>query len=157
MPELLAFARKLVDGPRWRFELVHDLTIPADDEDADMVAFFSVFTHLLHEHSYAYLSEAKRVLRHQGRIIFSFLDFAVADHWVVFHDLVFGAAPAHLNMFVSRDAIEAWASHLDLRVLAVERGDMPHVALQHPIQFDNGTVVSTVAAFGQSVCVLEKP
>lgn len=158
VPELLAYARKLVAGPGWRFDLVNDLNIPADDEAADMVAFFSVFTHLLHEHSFLYLIEAKRVLRHGGRIVFSFLDFEVPDHWFVFHNLVYGLEPAaHLNMFLSRDAIEIWAGHLELRVLAIERGDKPHIPLRHPIEFDNGSVVSTVAPFGQSVCVLEKP
>ena len=43
-----------------------------------------VFTHLLHEHSYLYLCEAKRVLKPGGKIVLSFLEFANALHWGVF-------------------------------------------------------------------------
>lgn len=65
VPELLEHARGLVgERPGWRFELVDGPpAVPEHDGQADMVCFFSVFTHLLHEQSYAYLEEARRVLK----------------------------------------------------------------------------------------------
>ena len=43
-------AKTLVpNDERWRFERVDRLAFPAMDKEADMVCFFSVFTHLLHE------------------------------------------------------------------------------------------------------------
>src|SRR4051812_14631544 len=73
VPELVSYARKLVDRPDWRFQLVKGIDIPENDAQADVVCFFSVFTHLSHEDSYRYLCEAKRVLKPGGKIVFSFL------------------------------------------------------------------------------------
>jgi hypothetical protein len=121
-----------------------------------MVCFFSVFTHLLHEHSYTYLQEAKRVLKPNGKIIFSFLEFAIASHWSVFElnlsDMSVGAYP--LNMFIGRDAIESWAAHLGLKILAIEDGDKPHIPVQAPIAFEDGRVMEGKGNMGQSICVL---
>jgi len=66
VPDLLAYARSLCPNPSWRFALVNDISIPEADGAADMVCFFSVFTHLLHEDSYRYLLEAHRVLKPGG-------------------------------------------------------------------------------------------
>ena len=43
--------------------------IPAPDGEADMVCFFSVLTHLLHEESYVYLQDARRVLKPTGKLV----------------------------------------------------------------------------------------
>ena len=106
--------------------MVDGLAIPEQDQVADLVCFFSVFTHLLHEQSYVYLRDARRVLKPGGRIVFSFLEFSIPNHWDVFDSNIAdigGSKP--LNMFLSRDAIEAWAAHLDLRIEAVEDGNKP--------------------------------
>ena len=71
VPELCDYARQLVGRPEWRFEVAEGLQIPERDDVADMVCFFSVLTHLLHEQSYQYLQEARRVLKPGGKIIFS--------------------------------------------------------------------------------------
>ncbi|HEY0607466.1 MAG TPA: class I SAM-dependent methyltransferase, partial [Herpetosiphonaceae bacterium] len=55
VPDLVDYARSLVERPDWRFEVAEGLTIPEQDEQANIVCFFSVFTHLLHEHSFIYL------------------------------------------------------------------------------------------------------
>jgi hypothetical protein len=60
--DLVKYARRSVNRPDWRFEAIDHISIPEPDGCADMVCFFSVLSHLLHEHSYWYLEEAKRVL-----------------------------------------------------------------------------------------------
>jgi len=84
VPDLVGYARKLVPRADWRFEVADGLHIPEQDGNVDLVRFFSVFTHLLHEHSFVYLCDAKRVLRPGGKIIFSFLEFVIPSHWAVF-------------------------------------------------------------------------
>lgn len=74
VPELLAYAKSRCTRPDWRFASVEGLIIPADDQVADFVTFFSVFTHLTARESAAYLAEAKRVLKPGGKIIASFID-----------------------------------------------------------------------------------
>lgn len=158
VPELVGHARRIVGRPDWRFEVAEGLSIPEVDAAADLVCFFSVFTHLLHEQSYVYLREARRVLRPHGKIVFSFLDFTVPPHWDVFEfnikDLGVGSHP--LNMFISKDAIGSWAEHLKLQVQAIEDGDKPFVPLSKPIAFESGSVMDTLGTIGQSVCVLQK-
>src|SRR5262249_42022284 len=111
--DLLTFAKELCSRPDWRFEQTTGLTIPEHDRQADMVCFFSVLTHLLHEQSYLYLQEAKRVLKPGGRIVFSFLEFAIPRHWDVFETNIHHVNNAtHLNQFIGRDGIRAWADHL---------------------------------------------
>lgn len=158
VPELVDYARNLVGRPDWRFEIAPGLQIPEVDDRADIVCFYSVFTHLLHEQSFAYLKDARRVLKAGGRIVFSFLEFAIPSHWLVFEKNVAEIGRQdHLNMFVGRDGIRAWASHLDLEIVAIHDGDKPHVPLPHAITLDDGTVMSGHGNLGQSVCVLKKP
>ena len=73
---------------RWRFERVDRLAFPAMDKEADMVSFFSVFTHLLHEWTFLYFEAAKRVLKPGGKIVFGFLEFRMESHWPVFDSTV---------------------------------------------------------------------
>ena len=91
VPELLDYARTLVGRPDWRFEVAEGFRIPEQDCRADVVCFFSVFTHLLHEQSYLYLQEAKRVLKPNGMIVFSFFEFTIPVHWEVFQSAIDGA------------------------------------------------------------------
>jgi len=155
--ELLGYAAQLADRSDWRFELTDGLSIPENDESADMVCFFSVFTHLLHEQSYVYLREAKRVLRPGGRIVFSFLDFTSPHLWTVFEGNIRDLGRAvPLNMFMSRDMLPVWASHLNLRVVEIVASTTPYIPLTEPVRYDNGRVVDGCAFFGQSFCVLEK-
>ena len=156
VPDLVEFARTSCNRPDWRFEVVDDIRIPAPDRSADMVCFFSVLTHLLHEQSYLYLEQAKRVLKPDGRIVFSFLEFRMPFHWSVFASTVDDARRNEhpLNVFIERDAIQAWAAHLGLAVVDIRDGDQPFVPLSRPVTLDSGQVLSERGNLGQSICVL---
>lgn len=155
--ELLDYARDKVTRKDWKFKAVTDIAIPEEDNKADMVCFFSVITHLKHEESYVYLQEAKRVLKPGGKIVFSFLEFGIPCHWNVFdgniNDLLNGGNHP-LNQFISRDGIEAWAEHLDLKIEAIFDGDKPHIPLPHKLTLEDGTEVENEWSLGQSVCVM---
>ena len=90
----LVSARQSSTQCDWRFEVGTGLEIPEAADRADMVCFFSVFTHLLHEQSYVYLRDAKRVLKSGGRIVFSFLEFSMPSHWSVFEERSPTSAPS---------------------------------------------------------------
>lgn len=159
VPGLVDYARRLVPRPDWRFEVAEGLKIPEAGERADMVCFFSVLTHLLHEESYVYLREARRVLKPGGKIVFSFLDFRVASHWEWFEsnlrDIGIGAQP--MNVFICPDMLREWAKRLELEVEAIHDGDECYVPLSAPIIFENGQVAADRASVGQSICVLRTP
>jgi SAM-dependent methyltransferase len=159
VPELIKYARKLCTKPNWQFVVVKDIAIPADDLSADMVCFFSVFTHLLHEDSYRYLLEAHRVLRAGGKVVFSFLEFRIGETWAVFSEMVNARnrrTAKHHDQFISRDAIEAWASHAGFVIEAIYDGNVPHIAVSEPLQLDDGRTITGEAFLGQSVCILRK-
>ncbi len=157
VPDLIEYARSLVARPDWRFELTEGLCIPEDDGKADMICFFSVFTHLLHEFSYIYLDEARRVLKPGGKIVFSFLEFAMRSHWGIFESHIKNIGGLdQLNMFIGRDAIRAWAERLDLQIEMILDGDKPNIPVSHPVVPANGNSAQARLSFGQSVCVLTK-
>jgi SAM-dependent methyltransferase len=154
VPELLDYARRGCP-PSWQFEVVEGLRIPFADSCADFATFFSVFTHLLHEESFAYLVEARRVVRPGGTIVFSFLEFGL--HWDVFEATAIatmrGQPTGHLNVFIGRDAIEAWAAHLGLEVVAIHAGTDPFIPAL-PADPATGAAAAPAQGLGQSVCVL---
>jgi len=159
VPSFIEFAANAVSRPDWRFELVDSIVIPEVDNSADMVCFFSVFTHLLHEQTYLYLEEARRVLKPGGKVVFSFLEFPVDWHWTIFmttvEDIRTGR-PSHLNMFVDRYALEVFASHLGLRIDEFRDALERFVPLPYPVTHDNGVRMEDFASVGQSVCVMSK-
>ncbi|MEZ0167576.1 class I SAM-dependent methyltransferase [Microvirga sp. TS319] len=157
VPEVIEYCTEAY--PRhFRFAEVQNTEIPASDTSADMVAFFSVFTHLLHEQTFQYLSEAKRVLRPGGRIVFSFLEYACAAHHDIFrHTFQHFDEMRHLNVFIERNAIEFFAAELGLTVIVMRGGDEPTIKLDEPVRRLDGTTMSGHIWLGQSLCVLEKP
>lgn len=156
VPELVNAAKDAAARPDWRFEVTKGFSIPERDEKADMVCFFSVFTHLLFEQSYIYLQEAKRVLKPSGKIVFSFLEFRIPSHWAVFESDVIGIHQEKpLNMFIGRDGIEAWAAHLGMHVEAILDGDKENIQLSQPVSL-SGRSFTEKGFLGQSVCVLVK-
>ncbi len=160
VPELLEHARGKVARHDWRFEAVSRLEIPEADGRADMVCLFSVLTHLLHEQSYLYLRDARRVLKPGGRIVFSFLEFAIDFHWEIFGQTVRDEETARkhpLNVFTERNAIERWASHLNLEVVEFRDGGDTFVPLPEPVVLDSGMRLEGFGNLGQSICVLKRP
>jgi len=116
VPELLDYARGRA-SPEYRFELSEGLTIPAADASADFVVAFSVFTHLKHRETLAYLREAKRTLRVGGHLIFSFLELPY--HAKIFAYTVVMGLIGHRkvqNHFISRRAILRWGDELGFKV-----------------------------------------
>ena len=159
VPELLEYARSICGRPDWRFEEVHEIVIPENREAADMVCFFSVLTHLLHEDCFRYLIEASRVLKANGTVVFSFLDFHIASHWVVFDGMLTARTrqeATHHNQFLSRDIIHAWAGRLGMELLAIYDGDAPQVQVPGDLYLDDGRPLPEQASLGQSVCILRK-
>lgn len=160
VPALLQEAVAAAQRPDWRFEQTAGATIPVAPSSADFVCFFSVFTHLLHEQAYLYLEAARDALVPGGRIVLSFLEYRVPTHWHVFAETVKAARVDQrpiLNVFISREALTAWAAHLGLRIVDVRDGNERFVPLPHPVTLDSGEVMEGFGCLGQSICVLEKP
>jgi ubiquinone/menaquinone biosynthesis C-methylase UbiE len=100
----------------FRFVLHRELSIPAADRSADFIVAFSLFTHLLYEQSFVYLTEARRVIKPDGKIVFSFLE--MEKHWHAFEwaRTRINLPDEPLNMFMERTAVETWANKLGLTV-----------------------------------------
>ena len=157
VPDLFQYAKKISNRPDWRFYAAPGVTIPEPDDSADFVCFFSVFTHLLHEESFEYLRDAKRVLKPNGKIVFSFLEFLIPCHWDMFEaSLADTRRDKVLVQFVSRDAIKAWTAHLDLSIVEINDGDKPHINLNTTVRWEDGREMTEKGNLGQSVCVLSK-
>lgn len=156
LPELHEYAREVCGRPDWKFYTAPGLSIPEPDGSADYVCFFSVFTHLLHEESFRYLEDAKRVLKAGGKIVLSFLEFQVHSHWAIFEGMLANSGDDRIhNQFVSRDAIQAWADHLGFEVVSILSGDEFNIDLKNTaLTWDNGMEMAGRGRLGQSVCIL---
>jgi ubiquinone/menaquinone biosynthesis C-methylase UbiE len=159
VPALLEYARKRAARPDFRFINVDRIAIPAEDGSADIIAFFSVLTHLLHEESYLYLQEAHRVLKPGGKVVFSFFEFDTPIGETVFEanlDWVRKRIIAsQINVFMNRADIRVWARRLGFRVEALRGGEPGSVTVGLAEATD--AIPAGSYAFGQSICVLRKP
>src|SRR5580698_3840553 len=123
---LVEYASSLSKRPDWKFLTTDGSRIPCEDGSADFVCFFSVFTHLLHEDTFRYFKETHRALKRGGHMVFSFLEFRLPLHWNVFEATVASAGTGqHLNQFIDRDGIAAWAAHSGLDIMGIYDGDKP--------------------------------
>jgi ubiquinone/menaquinone biosynthesis C-methylase UbiE len=151
--DLIVYAREHSIRREWRFELTTAPTIPIGDRAADVVCFFSVFTHLPHEAIYSYLAECHRVLRPGGTVVASFLEFVDPALWPVFQSMVDSIASAtHLNQFVHREDIVAWCDHIGLipeRFIGATEQVVPFR--------DADGVELRKAHFGQALMLLRRP
>jgi ubiquinone/menaquinone biosynthesis C-methylase UbiE len=156
VPGLIDYCRKTYRKD-WRFETVEQLLIPEQDEAADMIVAFSLFTHLLHEQSYNYLADFHRVLKPGGLVVFSFLEFEVPGHRKQFMALTrsLERRPA-LVMFMDRGGIGFFADTLGFRLVEFVSGNTPNVTFDPPVELPDGNVLEGPSSLGQSLCVLEK-
>lgn len=157
VPRLLEYAEDLCARPDWNFVATNGATIPCDSGAADFVCFFSVFTHLSQEDIYRYLREAARVLKPGGLLVMSFLEFRVPSHWATFIASVDQTREdEHLNQFIERDSIQAWAAPSGFDVRSIHGGDTPYIPLPEDIVYESGARASGAGSLGQSVAILQK-
>ncbi|MBN2529336.1 MAG: class I SAM-dependent methyltransferase [Deltaproteobacteria bacterium] len=155
--KILRYAKQRANRPDWEFKEIHSFEIPAENNSADAVCFFSVLTHLLHEQSFLYLQEAQRVIRPGGKIGFSFLEFTDRIHQRQFRELVRTAKSRDvLSIFFDRPAIQFWAKELGLEIVTILDGSKPMFHLDSEVALKDGSTISGGLALGQSFCVLEK-
>lgn len=158
VPELLDYARRKVGRPDFRFEKVGAVRLPSDALAADFCVFFSVFTHILPEESYVYLEEAHRVLKPGGKAVFSFLEHASAISRPVFDANLTWVRErhmaGHLNTFLHRSDLRAWAERIGFEVAALHLGESRCIEVD--AESASPKVAEGLYALGQSVCVLRK-
>jgi ubiquinone/menaquinone biosynthesis C-methylase UbiE len=138
--DLLAHAKKL-SPPSFVFlrnggRLV---TFPLADGSVDVIAAFSVFTHLTHDESYAYLEDALRVLKSGGRIALSILEFSRPEHWHLFSATIEARKAGPLKVmttFIERAVLEVWTRRIGLKIESYQ---------------------SYHDEFGQTFCIARKP
>jgi SAM-dependent methyltransferase len=159
VPALLEFAARKAARPDFRFLHEERIHIPVADGAADMITFFSVFTHLLHEESWVYLAEAHRALKPGGAVVFSFLEYAVGLAWPVFEANIAWvrqrSMAGHLNVFMHPADLRLWAERLGFAVEAMNPGDEPAIPVTAETTVPG--VLPGHYAMGQSLCVLRKP
>lgn len=159
VPAMLDYARRRAARPDFRFIHVDRIGIPGADASTDIVCFFSVLTHLLHEESYLYLQEAHRVLKPGGRVAFSFLEYETPIGQLVFEANLnwvrTRVVASQINVFLPRSVIRLWARQLGLRVEVLRDGEQGAVTVG-PREATR-TVRAGPQAFGQSLCILRKP
>ena len=157
VPAAVDYARNLCGRPDWRFAACDGLQIDVPDEQADFVCFFSVFTHIAHEHTYLYFREARRVLKSGGLVVFSFLEFSIATHWAQFDAAVQGfGTNSEPIVFLDRTAIRGFAMRLGFEVLAIVDGDVPTFPIDEDIVASDGRRMQGRGYLGQSLAVLRK-
>jgi 2-polyprenyl-3-methyl-5-hydroxy-6-metoxy-1,4-benzoquinol methylase len=90
---MLAHARVLIDekvpSPPCSIEFVHQTTpeFSLPDKSVDMICAFSVFTHMEHEDTYRYLRAARRIIKDEGRFMYSCLPMEQANvHHIFLHE-----------------------------------------------------------------------
>ena len=156
VPDLVKLCRETFRDD-WQFEVADDFKIPEEDNSADFVVAFSLFTHLLHEECYEYLKEFHRVTKPNGKIIFSFLDYRVPSHRSIFMSNVRDfRARKQLLTYMGLHAIEFFSNSLGMKITDIADGDDDMVQFTEPQTLRDGTVLQGSKTLGQSVCVLQK-
>ncbi len=126
--------------------LVHrQPTIPVADESLDMLFHWSVFTHVLPEECYLYMSDSFRAMKPGGRMVFSFMELTEPMHRETFFRRVKGLANGTpdrvLDIFLHRDWICSWAQK---------------IGFSEP-EFTHGSDESRHGAFWQTLVAMSKP
>lgn len=114
-------------------------SFPLESASVDMVCAFSVFTHIEHEDAYGFLCEARRIIRPDGRFVFSCLPMDLLDSRFLFHH------SAQLGVTQRWNTVRNVATSIDLMNILSE------MAGWEPESWTPGNR----ERFGQSVCVLK--
>ncbi len=148
VPEFVDYAKRQVSGFVGACVVVEGLEIERASGRSDMVCFFSVLTHLKPEEGYAYLREARRVLKPGGVCLVSVLEYAA--HWDIFESMVAhvasGLDQVHLNTFLGKEGIQMFAGKLGFEIARYYPPD------EQFLEMPDGMV-----GLGQGLCVLAKP
>ena len=156
LQEPLDYARRKCSRDDWEFNLIEDDNLPRQLSSFDFVTFFSVFTHILDEDIFFYLQESIRLMKPDGKIIFSFLDFECESHWRIFQESLENRTnKGVMNKFLSKSTIEIWTKKLGLKIDGIYDGnntfipvaDLGQSGLEEEIEVQK-------TAFGQSLAVL---
>ncbi|QSR89432.1 class I SAM-dependent methyltransferase [Methylacidiphilum caldifontis] len=137
VPELLDYARQKCQRPNFVFLYNDKFKIPLDNEQVDLVCFFSVLTHLLQEEAVIMLKEARRVLKAKGKILFTYLNFFSKDHKQLFFQRV-----THMENKVAPLLLDIYIT--------------PELALEYGHAVDMKALYNGPSECGQYLCVLEK-
>lgn len=126
----------------YKYVCHRELSIPAEDKSFDVAYAFSVFTHLLQTDCFTYLKDIHRTLKPGGKLVLSFLELKAPTHWRIFEDSINSPQSNFiLNMFIERDQLAVWCSHIGFDVS----------------EFIDGTKPAWGGhAAGQAVAILEK-
>lgn len=114
-------------------------TFALEANSVDMVCAFSVFTHIEHEDAYAFLCDARRVVRPSGRFIFSCLPMDMSDSRFFFH------------ISAQMDVTERWKSVRNVATSIDMMDWISAMAGWEPESWATGNR----ERFGQAVCVLK--
>ena len=151
---------RLVSRADWRFESVRD----CDHPGAGRPRGFRLLLLGVHPSRACGIvslpRRGARVARPGGRIVFSFLEFAVVRHWTVLRN---GARPVRAEsqpaiVFMSRDAIDAWVAHLPVSIEAIHAGDEAQLRCRGRSNFPMVRIraQARLGPIGQSVCILRR-
>lgn len=129
----------------WRHQVKPDFEMPA--ASVDMMAAFSVFTHMEAEDTFRYLEEAAKIVRPGGKFVFSCLPLSLAYGRQVFQ------ASAKL------DLAERWSQVRDVATSVEMTEQIAAMAGWKVTRWYPGDQVSVegFGPLGQSTCVLQKP
>lgn len=114
-------------------------TFPLQVDSVDLFCAFSVFTHIEHEDAYALLCDARRVIRPDGRFVFSCLPLDISD------------ARFHFWRSAQMDVTQRWRTVRNVTTSVDFMNAISAMAGWEPVAWVSGNP----ERFGQSVCVLK--
>lgn len=149
----MADAEKLAaSDPRFRFTLVDSCTIPTEDGSVDVVAAYSVITHLIDEEVFTYFQEARRVLKPGGVALFSYLDLVARSQHFFTHAGTFRQGHGDLLKFTTKETLQLFAEEAGFSNVEFIDGydHIPTSGLPSALDREPPKTFQ----FGQGVCVL---
>ncbi|MDB6168084.1 MAG: methyltransferase domain protein [Verrucomicrobia bacterium] len=157
MESAISYARDLCRMPDWHFAVSDGIRVDVPDSSADMVCFFSVFTHIAHEHTFLCLQETSRILKPGGLVIFTFLEFAIPSHWEAFAEAIrnFGKETEPV-VFLDRSAVTQFGNYLDFEILGLVNGDIPTFPIDEELSLGPTVMMKDKGLLGQSIAILGK-